>query len=250
MIAILFDINFVLKLQLGSLEENYSLEQSQNKYQELKKYEDKFALTTIVVEGDPIPVALRRVYGGYRELGRKTVWQVPEALKVYSRHDMTVYMDLAIKKYLTAQRQASLAGLLPVAETIPGQPRLYVAPIKDSLPDELQGEWFFMRHVLLQRYEKISPGFVLDPGAAYYEGAREKALASGCELMAVPEIKAEKYQNDFYTVTLKQKVYRVKDGELAGEGTYSSNTKDLTPMEALINDARSMDKESAAWVIR
>ena len=38
----LFDINFILKFQLNSLEKNYSLEQSQEKYQELKKYEDRF----------------------------------------------------------------------------------------------------------------------------------------------------------------------------------------------------------------
>ena len=42
LIIILFDINFMLKLQLNNLEKNYSLERSQSKYQELKRYEDKF----------------------------------------------------------------------------------------------------------------------------------------------------------------------------------------------------------------
>ena len=214
----------------------------------VKKYTDKFALTPIVVEGDPIPVALRRVYGGYRDLGQKVVWKVPNALMVYSRHDMNVYLDVAIKQYLTAYRQAAFAGLLPLAEPISGQPRLYVAPILDSLPGELQGEWAFMRHALLQRYEHISPGYVLDPGAAYDKTTMEKALAAGCEFMVAPEIKAEKYQNDFYTVTLNQKVYRVKDGVLVNEATYSNNTKEMTPMEALIFQARAMDKDSAAWI--
>lgn len=214
----------------------------------VKKYTGKFALTPVVVEGDPIPVALRRVYGGYRELGQKVVWNVPPALMVYSRHDMTVYLDLAIKKYMTALRQAEFAGVLPIAEPLQGQPRLYVAPILDSLPNELQGEWNFMRNVLLQRYEHVSPGFVLDPGAAFDNTTRNKALAAGCELMVVPEIKAAKFQNDFYTVTLQQKVYRVKDGELISEGTYSSNTLELTPMEAMIFQARAMDTESGAWL--
>jgi len=214
----------------------------------VKKYSDKFALTTIVVEGDPVPVALRRIYGGYRDLGQKVVWKVPAALMVYHRHDMKVYLDLAIKNYFTVQRQAQLAGLLPIAELTAGKPRLYVAPIQDSLPVELKGEWVFMRQILLQRYENISPGFVLDPAAAYYEAARDKAKAAGCELMVVPEIKAEKFQNDFYTVTLSQKVFRVKGGELVGEGTYSSNTIELTPMEVMAFEARTMDKESAAWI--
>jgi len=104
-----------------------------------------------------------------------------------------------------------------------------------------------MRQILLQRYEDISPGFILDPGAEYYAAAREKALAAGCELMVAPEIKAVKFQNDFYTVTLNQKVYRVKDGELISEGTYSTDTREVTPMQALNFVSRIMDKESAAW---
>lgn len=42
LVVILIDINFILKFQLNILEKNYSLEQSQDKYQKLKKYEDKF----------------------------------------------------------------------------------------------------------------------------------------------------------------------------------------------------------------
>lgn len=41
-IAILLAINLNLKIQLGSLDKTYSLEQSQEKYKELKLYEDKF----------------------------------------------------------------------------------------------------------------------------------------------------------------------------------------------------------------
>ena len=214
----------------------------------VQQYADKFTITPIVMEGDPIPVALRRVYGGYRDLGQKVVWKSTEALKPYSRHDMKGYLDVASKYFFTAQRQAERAGQLPLPEPISGQPRLYVAPIQDSLPNELQGEWVFMRQILLERYEYISPGFILDPGAEYYAAAREKALAAGCELMVAPEIKATKFQNDFYTVTLHQKVYRVKDGELISEGIYSTDTREVTPMQAMTFLSRTMDKESAAWV--
>jgi Tfp pilus assembly protein PilN len=42
LIVILADINFILKFHLNNLEKNYLLEQSQTKYQELKRYEEKF----------------------------------------------------------------------------------------------------------------------------------------------------------------------------------------------------------------
>ena len=105
-----------------------------------------------------------------------------------------------------------------------------------------------MWRILLQRYENISPGFVLDPGVEFSTSTREKALAAGCELMVVAEIKAEKFQSNFYTVSLNQKVYRVKDGELVSETIYSSETRELTPMEALVSIARTMEKESSPWV--
>lgn len=41
-VAVLLAINFNLKFQLGSIEKLQALEQSQEKYQELKNYEDKF----------------------------------------------------------------------------------------------------------------------------------------------------------------------------------------------------------------
>lgn len=42
LIVILLDINFILSFQLNSLDKDYSLEQSQSKYQELRNYENKF----------------------------------------------------------------------------------------------------------------------------------------------------------------------------------------------------------------
>ncbi len=37
----------------------------------VKKYDGKINLTRIVVEGDPVPYALRKVFGGYRHIGRE-----------------------------------------------------------------------------------------------------------------------------------------------------------------------------------
>ena len=214
----------------------------------VKMNEGQFSLTRIVVAGDPVPQALRRVYGGYRHFGKEIVWQVPEALKLYTPHDMPVYMDIAMKKFHAARRQARKEGLLPVPEPIPGKPRMYVAPIKNTLPPALQGEFASMRECLLDQYEDILPGFVLDPGADSNAIPLYKAANAECDLLAIAEISAEKLQNgNDYTVSLTQTVYRVSDGSVASVGTYVSQTKVLTPMLALFSNAKKMSADSAAW---
>lgn len=212
-------------------------------------FDEKVPLTRIVVAGDPVPQALRRVYGGYRHLGKEVVWPVPKALKGYIPHEMPVYMDIALRTYYQARRQAINEGLLPVSEPIPGKPRLYVAPIKNSMPPELQSEFSTMKEGLMDEYDSILPGFIMDPGVASDSIPLLKAAEAGCDLLVVAEIQAMKIKNeDNYYISLSQTVYRVQDGKVASVGTFGSNTKVLTPILALINGARSMSSDSARWV--
>jgi hypothetical protein len=217
----------------------------------VQKYENKIPLTRIVVEGDPIPVALRRVFGGYRPLGGEIVWPVPDALKSYTQHDISVYLDIALTKYYPLKRQAINEGISPAPEPIPGRPRLYVAPIKNSLPKELKEEFVTMREGLLSQYDDILPGYILDTGTEYDETTTlKKAAAAGCDLLAVAEIQALRVQNEdnTYFVSLIQTVYRVEDGNIVSLENFGSSTKILTPMVALVLDARSMRADSAAWI--
>jgi hypothetical protein len=216
----------------------------------VQRYDGKFPLTRIVVEGDPVPLALRKIFGGYRHFGKVFDWPAPSTLQGYFKHNMTVYLDVAVKKYYSARRKAINEGVLPPSTPIAGKPRLYVAPIKNSLPMALQEEFAFMQEGLLEKYEDILPGFVLDSGKSYDGATMEKAAAAGCELVAVPEIHAVKLQNDdnTYYVSLIQAVYRVRDGKSVSLGTYGSSTKIFTPLEALLHNSSQMMAESAAWI--
>ena len=114
-------------------------------------FDNKMPLTRIVVAGDPVPQALRKVFGGYRHFGREIVWPLPETLKNYIPHEMPVYMDIALKRYYPVRRRAVTEGIISASAPIPGKPRLYVAPIKNSLPKALQEEFAFMREGLLEK---------------------------------------------------------------------------------------------------
>ena len=93
------------------------------------------------------------------------------------------------------------------------------------------------------------PGNVVDTDENISLSNLEKARAAGCSLLVVPEIQAVRVREDnTYYVSLTQTVYRVSDGSVLNAGIFGSNTKTLTPLGALVHNARTMSKESLSWV--
>lgn len=216
------------------------------------KYDGKFALTRIVNAGDPVPHAVRRVYGGYRHLGKETVWPLSatvetDTVQKYTPHDMAVYLDSALKKYLPLRRQVLDEGLVPAPEPLPGKMRFYLAPVKNSLPQALQAEYSYMLAGLLEEYDDIAPGFIAGKEGGATSELLKKAAEAGCDLLVMPEIQAVQMQDNVYYVSLNQIVYRVTNGQTLSVGTYGSNTKVMTPLLAFLNGANSMFEDSKAW---
>ena len=214
-----------------------------------KLYDGKIRVTRIVAPDDPVPNALRKVFGGYRHLGAEQRWPLPDVLKNYFTHNVPVYLDLAMRNYYVKRRQALNDGLLAPGQPIAGNPRLYVAAIKNNLPSVLRTELPFMQEALWDEYESLFPGIVRDLGDGSTQSDIAKAIAAGCELLVVPEIQATRVrdENTWY-ISLNQTVYRVADGKVLNVGIYGSSTKELTPLVALINNARLMGRESSTWL--
>ena len=214
-----------------------------------KMYDGKVRITRVVVPDDPVPVALRKVFGGYRHIGAEVRWTTPDPLKNYFGHDVPVYVDLAMRNYYSKRRQAINEGLLALPQPIAGKPRIYVAAIKNNLPSALKAEFPVMLEALWDEYESLSPGIVIDSGEPSEQSNLEKAAAAGCDLLVVPEIQAVRVrdENTWY-VSLNQTVIQVADSKIVNVGIYGSHTKTLTPLLALINDARTMRRESGVWI--
>ncbi len=211
-------------------------------------YGGKIPVVRVVAPEDPVPLALRKVFGGYRHIGAELRWPLPETLKNYFTHNVPVYLDLVTRNFYAKRRQAIDEGVLPPAQPIAGKPRLYVTAIKNSLPPALKAEFPFMQEALWDEYESLSPGIVRDSGDETLSDL-VKAGAAGCDLLVVPEIQTTRVrdENTWY-VSLHQTVYRVADGKVLNVGIYGSSTKELTPLVALINNTRQMGRESGAWL--
>jgi hypothetical protein len=220
-----------------------------------KAFRDKFEpllhVTRVVTSGDPVTGALQKLVGGYEQFGREIRWQ-RSGVGNTDPHQMTSYLDLSIKNYYQKRQRAVLAGELSVPNEFigaPGSPRVYVAPIKNQLPEELQTDFIYMKEALRDEYRNSLPGYVLDMEE---EGKDifKKAAAADCDWVVIPNIQAHKVKNEgnMSYITLEQRVYRVESGAFVTSASYGSSTRNLTSLEALMHNAREMSEDRQDWL--
>jgi hypothetical protein len=215
------------------------------------KFEPELHVTRVVAAGDPITQALQKLVGGYEQFGREISWQTPK-IENAETHQITVYLDLAIKNYYQKRQKAVTAGELSVPNQSVGTsdtPKVYVAPIKNQLPKELQEEFIYMKDALQDEYRSTLPEYVLDTEEEDND-IFKKAIAAGSDLVVTSEIQAHKVKDEKNTtyIALEQRVYRVKDGSVLTTASYSSSTRNLTPLEALIHNAKTMSQNRQEWL--
>lgn len=218
-----------------------------------QEFEPLLHLTRMVTVGDPITEALQKLVGGYKQFGREISWAVPESATVMP-HEMTTYLDLAIKHYYWNRRQAMQAGVIPVlvdqTVPVPNVPRVYVAPISNHLSTKLQEEFFYMKEALQDEYRRSLPGYVIDT-AKESDAVFKKATAAGCQWVLKTEIQDHKIKNTptGYYITLEQSVYRVSTGDVMSVASYGRSTRTTTPLQALIHDSSNINRDSHDWLI-
>lgn len=219
-----------------------------------KAFRDKFEpilhLTRVVTSGDPVTGALQKLVGGYEQFGREMRWQT-SGVENADPHQIILYLDLATKNYYQKRQQAVLSGELSIPNEAGavGSPRVYVAPIKNRLPKELQKEFIYMKEALQDEYRSTLPGYVLDTEEEAND-IFKKAAAANCEWVVMSEIQAQKVKNEENTryIILEQRVYQVKNGSIVTAASYGSSTRNLTSLEALIHNAKEMSESRQEWL--
>ena len=222
-----------------------------------QKYENVLNLNRIVISGDPVTGVLQTFVGGYKLFGKQTVWNLEEDyLKIH--HTMALYLDYAVKQCYQKQQLAEAAGLLKMPnekQPAGSEPKIYVAPVQNALPEEMSREFGVMQEVLLDEYRTVLPGYLLDrnrprSGDGNVQEYLQQAADAGCQGLIVPVITATrvKEERNTYYVTLYQRVYRVGDRSLLAASAMGSNTRKMTPLEALEHGALEMTESSGAWL--
>lgn len=219
-----------------------------------EQFSDKINLTRIVNHGDPVPSVLKDMVGGYQQFGQNVVWTLPDS-SVRFPHDMVVYLDEAIKQYYIKTGVVRELGLLPPAnqKAVTGKQEFYIAPVINELPPELNSEFPFMREALLDQYRNYLPGYDVDgDDSSMVEDLSttlERAAKDGCKWVLSTKIQGHKSKSeqDLYYLTLVQTIYQVSDGRLVTMLSFGTNTKNLTPLEAVISDAMQVSEAIVKW---
>ena len=206
------------------------------------KYEPSLPLTRIVHAGDPITGVLQTLVGGYRQFGREIKWK-PGAT-VRDAHQLTGYIDSALKNFYDKRRLAVEAGL-----QLPAQParkqtapmrRVYVLPLANQLPANLAAEFWYMQEALQDVYQNTLAEYVAADTRT--EDWQQAALAAGCRWTIVSEVSASlvKEQKSTYYITVHQTIYDTQTGAAASTAVFATGTYSLTPLEAFVHASRGI----------
>ena len=233
-----------------------------------EKFSPDLDVLRVVVDGDPIPGLLKVFARGYRQFGREVRWQI-SGYTFDEKHYPNIYLDCAVKNYYDKRKAAAAAGVA-VAVSLSEKPaidgkRLYIAEINNNLAKEMDGEFSYMREVLLDHYRDMIPAFVIGTKGVNetlnFEALRIKAAEADCDRMAIVNIWGSKqddpavYSGGLLTkppeaydlIVIEQAVFRVSDGVLLDGRTFQKGSKYFTPLVALASAAVTMRKESAVW---
>lgn len=214
-------------------------------------FASRLQLTRITMKGDPVPDSLVNLIGGYRQFGREIKWDMPKHVDKLP-HAMAVYGDVAMKQYFDVNKKAEAADVLPVDESKvnDGHPIVYLAPVTGRLPDGWQRELPYMQAAATDLARRKLPGSIVGTETGELAEILRQAERQGAEAVLLTEVQAERMrqEKDNYYVTVLQRVYRVSDKRLINYSAMSSNTKELTALEAFARATADELALSGQWL--
>ncbi len=215
------------------------------------EFEPVLPLTRVVISGDMVTGVLQTLVGNYRQFGREIKWD--SAATVNNPHELTGYVDAAVKNYYDKRRQAVAAGVKipkPSAVQRPRDP-IYIAPLRNHLPDGLTKDFWYMNEALDDEYRQTLPNCIINT-ETFTGNYREQALRSGCRWIIIPEVSTVrlKQAKNAYYIALTQTVYDVATNTVVDIATFSTKTDNLTPLEAFIHDFKGISDHQNTWLAK
>lgn len=208
------------------------------------KYEPALKLTRIVIAGDPVTGVLQTLVGGYAQFGKEIKWHMPPTTD--RPHNITEYVDLALKHYYDKRRQfRESAGQVDQAASYDNK-MIYITPLKNTLPEPLKAEFWYMQEALRDEYMRTIPGCMV---AGESDNWREKAKQLGYRWVIVPELQVTqlKQARNTHYITLSQTIYEVSSGAVVQTAVFSTGTYKLTPLEAFVHNLKGINSGQMVW---
>lgn len=206
------------------------------------KYEPALKLTRIVIGGDPVTGVLQTLVGGYEQFGKEIKWHMPPTTD--RPHNITEYVDLALKNYYDKRRQFRESPG-QVDQDTSYDKMIYITPLKNTLPEPLQAEFWYMQEALRDEYMRTMPGCMIATESDNWEKARQL----GYRWIVVPELQVTqlKQARNTHYITLSQTIYEVSSGAVVQTAVFSTGTYNLTPLEAFVHNLKGINSGQMVW---
>lgn len=192
-----------------------------------RAYEKRMHLTRITMDGDPVKAALQSLSGSYVQFGERVVWN--SHLGRFP-HDMTLYLDEALRHYQDAHSEAEQPLL------VTGQQRqvaglVYVAPLEFQLDDMLLSDKPYMERVARGLLKSTYKPVFLGTDKADIAG---EAQRQGASFVLVDRFRGQRIKKEEanFRLTLEEELYD-DAGNLLSFQSYSTTARLLTPIEAV-----------------
>ena len=216
------------------------------------KYDHKLNLTRVVVSGDPVTGILQTLVGGYRQFGKELRFKSSKDRD--QPHNITEYVDASIKNYYDKHDQLLQNEPQLLKSDVPQNAvgtGVYVAPLKNNLPDALSKEFWYMREAMKEEYRDNLPGVSI---AEKKNPIEWKDLPSTADYrwVVVPEMSVTnlRRERNVYYITLSQTVYDFKTGSMVETATFSTATYTMTPLEAFMHDLKGINYSPNSWMLK
>jgi len=128
---------------------------------------------------------------------------------------------------------------------------VYITPLKNSLPEALAKEFWYMREVAWDEYRERLPGCTIAKEGDV-DDWREIPISSGYRWVVVPEVSVTqlKQERNIYYIIVSQTVYEVATGAIVETASFSTATYNVTPLEAFIRDLKDINNNQGAWILK
>ena len=216
------------------------------------KYDKTLNLTRVVVSGDPVTGILQTLVGGYRQFGKELRFKNSKDRD--QPHSITEYVDASIKNYYDKHDQLLRTEPQLIKSDVPKNAvgtGAYVTPLKNTLPEALSKEFWYMHEAMKDEYRSNLPGVFIAAGKNPIEWKNLPASAN-YSWVIVPEISVTKLQRErnVYYITLSQTVYDFKTGSMLEKATFSTATYTMTPLEAFMHDLKGINYAPNSWMLK
>lgn len=201
-----------------------------------RRYETRFPLSRIVIDGDPVQGAIQSVHGGYVQFGSRIDRKQNRNSKLFA-HSIAVYLDDALRNFYDARKDAGELSTHYLENCPSVAARVYVPYMDIQMDKEIAGDESYMREAVKDIIcGRISqPVFGEEPEKAGLSALCEKGKSLGCDYVLVEDFRGTriKQERDNFQIMMEEMLYDV-DGHLMEMQSNSTTTKKMTPLEAAI----------------